>query len=206
MKNSFLNFRILIALVFAYTGAWFGSGGHTIFFDSYGCWQGALVGLVSGLAVGYFWGLETLKIEMATGPLRIIRLGALHGAFAGFISGACTATIFGPLGTLIGGLIGGIPGLFLGLLFSVIITLIRRNPQYNGYKVSLSKAENTFAKFLRILIALLFSANITIYFLYDPLRQHQGIIPHAIIPEDATYYYNQTNIQSLNITSTTQRE
>ena len=137
------------------------------------------MGLVSGLAVGYFWGLETLKIEMATGPLRIIRWGTLHGAFAGFISGAYSASSlcfftssnqFTFLGGFIGGLIGGVPGLFLGLFFSIIIALIRINPKYNGYKVSLSEAENSFAEFLRMVATVLLSASSITYF-FIPLLQ-----------------------------------
>ena len=149
MENSFLKFRILIALVFAAVGTFF-SGGAA------GEWISASVGAISGFAVGYLFGLATFRVESPHFSSRILR-GTLFGALAGVISGGCTATMLGgPVLIFVGGIAGAIPGLFLGLGFSIMIANIRKNNEHNGFTISFSKTEDFVVLVLYAAIFLLF--------------------------------------------------
>lgn len=105
--------------------------GWHVFLHKIGIPGVTLVGLLSGLAVGYWFVHATLNIRNSTAWVKVC-LGAFYGMMAGSVSAACTVAFdssnvsFG-IG-LISVIFGGFPGLVLGIIFSAIIVMVQREP------------------------------------------------------------------------------
>ncbi len=174
--ENFLKFRLFITLIFGCMGILVGGDPMWLFSGSYIylCWQTSLIGGLSGLAVGYLYGIMTFSIKSQNFFERIMA-GTLYGVLAGMLSGACTAALASWIAMLIGAIFGAIPGFILGIVFSFQIANIRTKSELTGYKILFSRQELTL-KYLvfYILLTWLVIAS-TFYF----ISNRPGIIPEA---------------------------
>ncbi len=174
--ENFIKFRLFITLIFGCIGMLIGGEPFFLFSGFFrGCiWQTSLIGGLSGLAVGYLYGIMTFSVKSKNFLIRIL-VGTLYGVVAGMISGACTAVVASWPAMLIGAFFGAIPGFILGIVFSFQIANIRTKSELTGYKILLSRQELTFKYLVFYILLTWLVIAFTSYF----ISNRPGIIPEA---------------------------